>query len=78
MRQFGEIVQITQLALSIGLLTRNDSSHAALRGGNITDIAGNQVEMNMKNALSRRLADIHADVVTVGMETLIDQRFDTV
>ena len=62
----------------VGLLTGNNSAHAALRRGNVTDIAGNQVHMNMEDTLASRCADIDADVVTVGVETLIDQLFDTV
>ena len=61
----------------IGLLVRNNSAHSPLWGWDIANIAGNQVDMNVKDTLPRRLTDIDADVVTIRMETLSDHLFNT-
>ena len=66
------------MSISVRLLIGNNPAHTPFRGRDVTDIARNQVYMNVKDALTGSLTDIDADVITVGVETLIDQIFHTV
>ena len=47
--------------------------HAPLGIIDITLVAGNDVNMDMKNTLFGRRANIHANVVAVGLELLVQQ-----
>lgn len=56
----------------IFLLIGDYTSDAAFWIGNISFVAGNKVHVNMKNGLSGGFIYVYADVVTVGMKTLIN------
>ena len=54
-------------------LIGNHMSHAPLRVLDITLVAGDDVNVDMKNTLPRCRPHVNADVVAVGLELLIQQ-----
>lgn len=49
--------------------------HAPLWVLNVSFVAGDDVDMDMENALPRRLSDIDADIVAIRIEFLVNEFF---
>ncbi len=60
------------------MLVGNYAADAAFGIGDISFVAGNKMHVNMKDRLSRDFVYVYADVVPVGMKTLINFLLDII